>query len=106
MAEEAWLVLSTFPDLETARRLASVMVEEKLAACANIGSPMLSIYRWQEKIEEASEIMVFFKTTAERFPFLQEKLRTLHPYDVPEIIALRVADGLPAYLRWVEESCS
>ncbi len=100
------LVLSTFPDGETAGRIARVMVEEKLVACANIIGPIQSIYRWQKKVEEASETMVFFKTTTERFERLQTRLQTLHPYDVPEIIALPIADGLPEYLRWVSESCA
>jgi periplasmic divalent cation tolerance protein len=105
MTPEVLLVISTFPDAETAGRIASELVTEKLAACANIAPSVQSIYRWQGKVEEASEAMVFFKTTAGCFEQFQIKLRSLHPYDVPEIIALRVADGLPDYLSWVEESC-
>jgi periplasmic divalent cation tolerance protein len=106
MAEEALLVLSTFPDLETARRIAQQLVTENLAACANIVPAVDSIYRWQGKIESAQEALVFFKTTAARYPAFQDRLKTLHPYDVPEIICLRIADGLPEYLRWVSAGCS
>jgi len=106
MAEEILLVISTFPDPETARRIAQQLVTEKLAACANITAPVQSIYHWQGRVENAQETMVFFKTTAERFPQLTTELQELHPYDVPEIVALQIADGAPAYLRWVAESCA
>jgi len=106
MAEEILLVISTFPDAETARRVAQQLVTERFAACANITAPVQSIYHWQGRIEEAQETMVFFKTTAERFPQLESMLREAHPYDVPEIVALSIADGGPAYLRWVAESCA
>jgi len=106
MNPEVLLVLSTFPDQATATRIAREIVTEQLAACANITAPVQSIYRWQRKVEEAVETMVFFKTTPERFEELERKLRSLHPYDVPEIIALPVTDGAPDYLRWVNESCS
>jgi len=106
MIPDVLLVISTFPDAETAGRIARELVIEKLAACANIAQPVHSIYRWQGKVEDASETMVFFKTTPQRFARFQAKLRSLHPYDVPEIISLPVPDGLPDYLRWVSESCS
>jgi periplasmic divalent cation tolerance protein len=99
MAEEILLTISTFPDAETATRIARQLVTEKLAACANIGSPVQSIYHWQGKIEEAQEMIVFFKTTAARFEEFKGRLQSLHPYEVPEIVALKLADGLPAYLR-------
>ncbi|HEV3409153.1 MAG TPA: divalent-cation tolerance protein CutA [Chthoniobacterales bacterium] len=106
MTEDVLLVLSTFPDAETARRISTELVNEKLVACANLLPPVQSIYSWQGKLEEGAETLVFFKTTAARFPDLQAKLRELHPYEVPEIIALKLSDGLPDYLRWVDESCS
>ena len=104
MADEILLAISTFPDAETATRIARKLVTEKLAACANIGAPVQSIYHWQGTIEEAQETMVFFKTTAARFEEFQGRLRSLHPYEVPEIVALRIAEGLPDYLQWVAES--
>jgi periplasmic divalent cation tolerance protein len=105
MADEVLLAISTFPDAETATRIGRQLVNDKLAACANIGAPVQSIYRWQGKIEESQETMVFFKTTAAQFDALQAALRTLHPYEVPELVALPVTNGLPDYLRWVVDSC-
>ncbi len=106
MAEEVLLVLSTFPDAATARRIARQLVEAKCAACVNILPALESIYRWEGKVEEAKETLVLIKTTTDRFAALQDSLRQLHPYDVPEIIALPVDRGLPEYLRWVGEVCS
>jgi periplasmic divalent cation tolerance protein len=104
MAEKILLALSTFHDAETARRISNQLVTEKFAACANILPAVESIYRWKEKIETAGEVIVFFKTTQDRQKAFQEKLRSLHPYDVPEIIFMSVTDGLPEYLRWVTEN--
>ena len=106
MDQETLLVCSTFPEIETARRIAQQLVTEKLAACANIIPAVESIYRWQGKIENAPETLVFFKTTAARYSVFQDRLKSLHPYEVPEIICLRIADGLPEYLRWVGEIVS
>ena len=106
MDTETLLVCSTFPEIETARRIAQQLVTENLAACANIIPAVESIYRWQGKIENAQETLVFFKTTAARYSAFQRQLKSLHPYDVPEIICLRIADGLPEYLRWVDAGCS
>jgi periplasmic divalent cation tolerance protein len=105
MAAKILLALSTFPDAETARRISNQLVTEKFAACANILSAVESIYRWKEKIETAGEVIVFFKTTPDRQKAFQEKLRSLHPYDVPEIIFVSVTNGSPEYLRWVIENC-
>ncbi|MGZ5005265.1 MAG: divalent-cation tolerance protein CutA [Chthoniobacterales bacterium] len=106
MQEDVLLVLSTFPDAEMAERVASELVTAKLAACANILPSLKSIYRWQDEVQKATETLVFFKTTSARFPDLQAKLRAAHPYEVPEIICLPIADGLPEYLQWVAASCS
>ena len=105
MAEKILLVLSTFPDAEIARRISKELVSERLAACANILPSAESIYRWKEKIESGNETLVFFKVSEERRSAFQDKLRSLHPYDVPEIIFVPVASGLPEYLQWVAESC-
>ena len=105
MADEVLLVLSTFPDAATARRIGHELVEQRCAACANILPPIESIYWWEKKVENAHETLVLFKTTAERYAALETALKQLHPYEVPEIIALSVAQGLPDYLRWVSESC-
>lgn len=106
MAERILLALSTFPDRETAQRIANHLVTEKFAACANILPPIESIYRWKGKIEQGNETLVLFKLSEDRQSTFQEKLRALHPYEVPEIIFLPVTGGLPEYLRWVAESCS
>jgi periplasmic divalent cation tolerance protein len=106
MAVEILLVLSTFPDVETARRISNQLVTEKLVACANILPGVESIYRWNQKIETGSETLVFFKLNKDQQSAFQEKLKSLHPYEVPEIIALRIDDGLPEYLKWVNDSCA
>src|ERR1041385_4230666 len=100
MADEILLALSTFPDLETARRISNQLVTEKFAACANILPAIESIYRWKEKIENSGEVLVFFKVSGDRYQQFQDKLRALHPYEVPEIISVKIDDGLPEYLSW------
>src|SRR5439155_26235543 len=105
MAEKILLALSTFPDAETARRISNQLVSERFAACANILSAVESIYRWKEKIETGSETLVLFKLSEDRQSAFQEKLRSLHPYEVPEIITVPVSSGLPDYLHWVHEHC-
>jgi periplasmic divalent cation tolerance protein len=106
MAADVLLVVSTFPDAETAGRIANELVTASLAACANILPPVRSIYRWHGKVEDANELLVFFKTSASRYPDFVARLKELHPYEVPEIIGLPVEQGLPEYLRWVNESCA
>lgn len=105
MADTILLALSTFPDRETAQRIANQLVDEKFAACANILPGIESIYRWKDKLESGNEILTFFKLSADRKSAFREKLKSLHPYDVPEIIFVPVTDGLPDYLRWVAENC-
>jgi periplasmic divalent cation tolerance protein len=80
-------------------------VSERFAACANIVPSVESIYRWKEKIESGNETFAFFKVSEDRQSAFQDKLRSLHPYDVPEIIFVPVANGLPEYLQWVSENC-
>jgi periplasmic divalent cation tolerance protein len=105
MADKIVLALSTFPDREIAQRISTQLVTEKLAACANILPAIESVYRWKDKIESGTETLVFFKLSEDRQSVFQEKLRSLHPYEVPEIIFVPVSSGLPEYLRWVAESC-
>ena len=105
MAEKILLTLSTFPDAEAARRISTQLVTEKFAACANVLPGVESIYRWKEKIESGNETLVFFKVSEERQQAFQDKLRSLHPYEVPEIISCNIDSGLPDYLRWVIGSC-
>ena len=105
MAEKILLALSTFPDAEIARRISNQLVSERLAACANILPAIESIYRWKEKIESGNETLVFFKLSEDRQSTFQDKLRLLHPYDVPEIIFASIASGLTDYLQWVFGNC-
>ena len=105
MSQEILLALSTFPDAETARKISNQLVTEKFAACANILPAVESIYRWKEKIESGNEILVLFKLSENRQSAFQEKLRSLHPYEVPEIIFVPISSGLPEYLHWVTENC-
>ena len=105
MPEKILLALSTFPDAETARRISNELVAQKFVACANILPSVESIYTWKGKIEKADETLVFFKLSEDRQTAFQEKLRSLHPYDVPEIILVPISRGLPDYLRWVADNC-
>jgi len=106
MSQDVLLACSTFPDLETARSIARQLVEQNVAACVNLVPAIESIYRWQGKMEQTPEVLAFFKTTVSRYGAFQESLKSLHPYDVPEIICLRVENGLPEYLDWVGTGCS
>ena len=105
MAEEVLVVFTTWPDAQSARAAARLLVEEQLAACANLVSAVESIYRWEGKIETSVEVLMILKTTIGRYPQLETRIKALHSYEVPEIVSLRVTDGLPAYLRWVEAGC-
>ena len=105
MADEVLLVLSTWPDVERARAAAQILVEEKLIACANLLPGVESIYRWQGEVEQSGEVLMFIKTTSNRYGALAKRVRDLHTYEVPELIALRVSEGLADYLRWVAASC-
>ncbi|HKU62077.1 MAG TPA: divalent-cation tolerance protein CutA [Gemmatimonadales bacterium] len=97
-------VSTSVPDRSTADGIAGVAVTERLAACAHVDGPFQSTYRWQGAVETATEWSCRLKTTVERLPALIARIRELHPYDVPEIVAQDVADGDPAYLRWIQES--
>ena len=106
MATQYLTVFSAFGNLDTARSAARTLVEEKFAACANIIIQIESIYRWKGKVESTNEALVIFKTTRERYGVFEARLRELHPYEVPEIIAVEIEAGWPAYLEWVGESIS
>lgn len=95
------LVITNCPDEETANRIALAVVEAQLAACVNILPRVQSIYRWQGAVKSAVEVPLLIKTTAAAYPALEAAIRERHPYDVPEIIALPITAGLPAYLNWL-----
>lgn len=97
-------VTTTLPDRESANRLGGRLVEERLAACAQVVGPISSVYWWQGEVESAAEWYCHLKTTADRVPALLARIRELHPYETPEIIALAVMEGDPGYLKWIEES--
>ena len=101
-ATDAYLVITNLPDRESAGRLAHLLVEKRLAACVNILSPCRSVYRWKGKTEDAEEIPMLIKTARDRYAELEAAIRAAHPYELPEIIAVPLAGGLPAYLEWVE----
>jgi periplasmic divalent cation tolerance protein len=96
-----FLILSTCPDAETAQRLARALVEERLAACVQLLPGVVSTYRWQGRLEQATEVQLLAKTGADRRDALIARLAELHPYELPEILAVETAVGLPAYLDWV-----
>jgi periplasmic divalent cation tolerance protein len=100
--EQAIVVVTNVPDVETARRIARLLVEQRLAACVNILPAVQSVYRWQGALEEASEVSLLIKSTARRYSELEAAIKAGHPYDMPEIIALPITNGSPQYLSWVE----
>ena len=95
------LVLTNLPDRAAAERIAEALVEQKLAACVNILAPCRSVYRWKGALQRDEEHPMLIKTTAERYPALEQALRAAHPYELPEIIAVPLERGLPQYLAWV-----
>jgi periplasmic divalent cation tolerance protein len=101
---ELLVVLCTFPDMDKARQIGSRLVELRLAACVNLLPGAHSIYRWQGKIETANEVVALIKTTPALYLTLEENLKELHPYDVPEIIALPVEKAQELYQRFVQEA--
>ena len=97
----ALLVLTNVPERAVAERLADMLVEKQLAACVNILAPCRSVYRWKGAVQHDEEHPMLIKTTVERYPALEQALRAAHPYELPEIIAVPIERGLPAYLAWV-----
>jgi periplasmic divalent cation tolerance protein len=100
------VVFCTFPDADVARRVATQLIEEKLVACVNLLPATESIYRWQGKVETATEVLAILKTVASCLTELEKRLVELHPYEVPEIIALEPAAVSAAYRAWLIESVS
>jgi periplasmic divalent cation tolerance protein len=97
----ALLVLTNVPERAVAERLAEMLVEKRLAACVNILAPCRSLYRWKGAVQHDEEHPMLVKTTVERYPALEQALRAAHPYELPEIIAVPIERGLPAYLEWL-----
>lgn len=99
---EAIVVLVTAPTPERAAEIARAVVGERLAACGNVVPGLRSVYRWEGKVQEDDEALLVLKTTRARFDALRDRVLALHPYDVPEVIALPVLAGSAAYLDWIE----
>ena len=95
------VVFCTCPDEASAARIAHALVEERLAACVNRVPGLRSTYRWKDAVHEDSEVLLVIKTAEDRFEALRERVVALHPYELPEVIAVKVAAGLAPYLRWV-----
>jgi periplasmic divalent cation tolerance protein len=106
VSDQFVIAFSTLPDVEAARKIARELVESAIVACANIVPSVESIYSWKEKVETSAEVLAIFKMTAARYSEFESRLRVLHPYDVPEIIRVNIAEGSADYLRWIGESCS
>ena len=95
------LVITNLPDRAAAEKLADTLVTQSLAACVNILAPCRSVYRWKGAVQHDEEHPMLIKTTVERYPALEKAMRAGHPYELPEIIAVPIERGLPAYLDWV-----
>ena len=102
----AILVLTNLPDQTSAQNMAQYLISERLAACVNILASCVSIYHWQGKTESTTEIPLLIKTTGQCYAALEEAIRQLHPYELPEIICVSIDGGLPAYLQWIKQETS
>lgn len=102
--DEVIMVLTNLPDRASAERIAQTLIAEHLAACVNILAECSSVYRWQGKIETVNEVPVFIKTTRVAYPRIAATILAQHPYELPEVIAVPICLGLPAYLEWVQQA--
>ena len=101
LASQVRVVLVTVPDVDAGCVLARRLVQERLAACGNVIPGLTSVYRWEDKVQEDSEALVLLKTTKDTLPLLKRRVMELHPYDVPEFLALAVSEGHDGYFQWV-----
>jgi len=99
----ALLVFTNLPDRAAAERLADELIAQRLAACVNILAPCRSVYRWKGAVQHDEEHPMLIKTTNDRYPLLEAAIRAGHPYELPEIIAVNIERGLPAYLGWIAD---
>ena len=104
MAENHIVTLCTVPDRECGEKIARALVDEHLAACVNIVPGVASVYRWKGKVERAEECLLIIKTGVSRFDVLKRRIQELHPYELPEIIALPIIHGSREYLKWITDS--
>ncbi len=103
IAVTALVCLCTCPDAASARRIADALVGERLAACVNLLPGISSVYRWQGRVEQAEEVLLVVKTTRGRLEALTRRVQALHPYELPEVVAVDIAGGLPGYLAWIAD---
>ncbi len=103
MTTEMLLIHCSCPDQECAEQIANHLLDQRLAACISITPPITSIYRWQGKREETAETMLLIKSSRAAYSALEQAILTLHPYELPEIVAVSVEQGLPGYLQWVKQ---
>lgn len=106
MDEKIRVVLVTVPDMSAAEKIGKKIVEERLAACVNIVKDVRSIYMWEGKLQDEAELLLIIKTRESAFNLLKEKIKSLHPYSVPEIISLEVKEGNEEYINWVIKETS
>jgi periplasmic divalent cation tolerance protein len=99
---DALLVITNLPDRDSAERLAQRLVEARAAACVNVMAECRSVYRWRGQVEQAAEVPLLIKTSRAAYSRLEAQIRAHHPYDLPEIIAVRIEDGLAEYLQWID----
>lgn len=106
MPSPAIAILCTAPDAASAERIASTLVEERLAACVNLLPGVTSVFRWEGKVQREPEVLLIIKTQRERFDAVSARVKALHPYTVPELIALPIDASTPDYLAWLKENTS
>ncbi len=99
----ALLVLTNLPDRAAAEKLARLLIRKRVAACVNILAPCRSVYRWKGEVQQDEEHPMLIKTTRERYAALEAEIHKAHPYELPEILAVPIEYGLPAYLAWVAD---
>jgi len=101
-ADDVQIIFCTVPDPDCGQRIASHLVEYRLAACVNLLPEIRSVYRWKGEVEKAPELLLIIKTRQAVYETLQDRIKELHPYELPEVIAVSVDNGLPAYLDWIK----
>ena len=102
--DDACLVFCTVPDTGSAERIAASLVEERLAACVNIVPGLVSVYRWEETVQRAAEMLLLIKTTPGVYDRLEARIRALHPYELPEIISVPIQTGQTDYIQWIKNN--
>ena len=99
------IIMTNFPDRVSALALAKELVDQRLAACVNVLSECSSVYRWKNEIEHSDEVPVLIKTLSQNYPQVESLVRRMHPYELPEIIAVPVVEGFPGYMQWIADEC-